>query len=120
MNYNKIFKFMVLLISILTANLLTTVIDNYVLEYKSSYNPYIFTWIGMLVVVAIYYPLFTRIDKLSSQFSEKFIKVGKKITGKKTGVLVSFIIGIIILYYFYGKLWFDTNVLFSMFSEAIR
>jgi len=83
---------------------LTTFIDEFVLKYKNTFNPYIFTWIGMLIVVLIYYPLFTQIDKISSSFSEKFIKAGKKITGRKAGIILTFLIALILLYYFYGKL----------------
>ena len=118
MKYNKIIKFMVLLLSILTANLITTIIDEYVLTYKHTFNPYLFTWIGMLIVVLIYYPLFTQIDKWSTKYSDKFIKVGKKITGKKTGILITFIVALLILYYFYGRLWFHINVIEIMFHKT--
>lgn len=102
---------MVLLISLLTANLAATCIDNYVLTYKKEFNPVIFTWIGMAVVVAIYYPLFTRIDKWSGKFADKFLKAGKIFFGKKLGIFVAFLIAVFTLYYLYGKLWFNFNML---------
>lgn len=109
-----------MIISILTANLITNSIDNYVLKYKHSFNPYVFTWIGMLIVVIVFYPLFTWLDKFSENFAGKFIKAGKKITGKKAGVVLSFIIALLVLYYLYGKVWFNVNVLFSMIKASVN
>lgn len=101
---------MVLLISLLTANLLTTYIDEYFLSYKREFSKAIFTLIGMAVVIAIYYPLFTKIDSWSSKFAEQFLKAGKSISGKKTGIYVSFILAMSLLFYLYGRMWFKTNL----------
>lgn len=107
---------MVLLISLLTANLLTTYIDEYFLSYKREFSRPIFTLIGMAVVVAIYYPLFTRIDMWSSRFSEKFLKAGKTLSGKKAGIYFTFLIAFAVLFYFYGELWFKRN----LFAELLN
>ncbi|MBK8806638.1 MAG: hypothetical protein IPO21_08335 [Bacteroidales bacterium] len=115
MNQAKVLKFMVLLLSILTAHLVTGAIDNYVLKYKYQFNPYIFTWIGMLLVVMIYYPLFTQIDNLSTKFSNWFLRTGKKVTGRRTGIFIFFLLATLVLYYFYGLIWFDINVVSKMF-----
>lgn len=115
MTYRKIIKFLVLLLSILTANIVTTLIDEYLMSYKGTFSPAIFTSIGMAVVVAIYYPLFAKIDGWSNTFAESFVRAGKKMTGKKTGALIAFAIGLLVLYYFYGKLWFNHNLFTVLF-----
>ncbi len=117
MTYRKIFKFLVLILSILFANLLTIWIDNYMLSYKWNYSPHIFTWIGMCVVLLIYYPLFKYMDKWASKLSDKFLKAGKKLAGRRTGSIIAFIIGLLLLYYFYGQEWFRSNVFISFFSS---
>jgi hypothetical protein len=115
MTYRKFFKFMVLILGILFANLLTIWIDNYMLSYKWQYAPHIFTWIGMGVVLLIYYPLFRYMDKWSTTLSDKFLKAGKKLAGRKTGSFIAFFVGLLLLFYFYGREWFNANVFESFF-----
>lgn len=117
MNYRKVFKFMVLLLGILLANLATIWIDNYMLSYKWKYSPHVFTWIGMSVVVLIYYPLFTHIDKWATKAGDKFLKAGKKLAGRRAGSILAFVIALLILYFLYGLEWFDTNVFKSFFRS---
>ncbi len=105
---------MVLLVSLLIANLVATHIDNFVLTYKKDYNPAIFTWIGMAVVVVIYYPLFSHIDKWSGIVANRFLNAGKIFFGKKLGIFIAFFLAVFVLYYLYGKLWFNYNVLRSL------
>jgi len=103
------------MVGILIANLITLWIDSYFFSYKSKFPAYLFTWIGMGVIVLIYYPLFTRIDKWSTKVGDKFIKAGKKVWGRKLGATIAFIIALLFLYYLYGKEWFNSNVLKDFF-----
>lgn len=112
---NRLIKVMVLLLSILTANLVTTWIDNFMLSFKHQYSPYIFTALGMSIVVLIYYPLFTKIDKWSSKYANHFVRHGKKLVKSEIGTLVTFFIALSVLFYFYGKLWFNKNVFVDLF-----
>lgn len=117
MTYRKFFKFMVLILGILFANLLTIWIDNFMLSYKWKYSPHIFTWIGMGVVIVIYYPLFTKIDKWASKAGDKFMKAGKKLVGREIGAILAFIFALLILYFLYGLEWFESNVFTSFFRS---
>ncbi|HKM94017.1 MAG TPA: hypothetical protein VJY41_10215 [Prolixibacteraceae bacterium] len=119
MKFRSVFKFMVLILAILFANLVTIWADNYMLSYRRQYAPHIFTWIGMGVVLVIYYPLLKYFDKWSTLLSDKFLKAGKKLSGRKLGTFITFIVGLFILFFFYGKEWFHTNVFSSMF-QAIK
>lgn len=116
MSFRNLFKFMVLIISILLANLIAIWIDNYLLTFRNSQRPFIFTWIGMVVVVAIYYPLFAHIDRWATAFSEKIIRSGNKFAGRKWGSLLIFLILLLVLYFFYGQEWYGHNVLLSFFK----
>jgi hypothetical protein len=116
--YKNLFKFMVLILGILLANLITMWIDNYMMLYKLKFPPYIFTWIGMAVIILIFYPLFTHIDKWSTKAGEKFVKAGKKVIGRKIGAILAFIAALLFLYFLYGKEWFHSNV-FSSFIKSI-
>lgn len=117
MNYRKFFKFMVLILGILMANLITIWLDNYMLTYRWNYPAHIFTWLGMLVVVAIYYPLFTHIDKWAGKVGDKFLKAGKKLAGRRLGSFFAFLIALLILYFLYGLEWFDKSVFRSFFES---
>lgn len=116
MSFRTIFKFMVLVLSILLANLIAIWIDKYLLTFRYTQKPYIFTWIGMLVVVAIYYPLFAHIDKWSTKFSERVIRSGSKFAGRKAGSILAFLAILLIIYMLYGYEWYNTNILFVFFK----
>jgi len=119
MFWRKLFKFMVLLIGILLANLLTIWIDNYMLTYRWKFPPHVFTWIGMAVVVVLYYPLFTHIDRWATKAGDKFLKAGKKMAGREIGSILAFVAALLVLYFFYGREWFDANV-FSDFFQSLK
>jgi uncharacterized protein YacL len=118
--YKRVFKFMVLILGILLANLITIWIDNYMMTYKVKFPPQVFTWIGMAVIIIIYYPLFTHIDKWSTKAGEKFVKAGKKVIGREIGAIVAFIAALFVLYFLYGKQWFHTNVFASFYKSIIN
>jgi uncharacterized protein YacL len=116
--YKKLFKFMVLILGILLANLITIRINNYMMSYKFKFPQYIFTWIGMAVIILIFYPLFTHIDKWATKAGEKFVRAGKKVIGREIGAVVAFIAALFVLYFFYGREWFHSNV-FSAFLKSL-
>lgn len=119
MNHRKVLKFFVLILGILTANLITTHIDEYFMSYKGQTKTFLFTWLGMLVIVAVYYPLFKFIDSLSIKISNLMLRKGKIIIGRSYGVYVIFLIILFVLYYFYGQLWFKINVFESFLNFLI-
>lgn len=104
---------MVLFVSVLLANIVSNWLDEYMLTFRDSFKPYVFTWIGMLVVVLLYYPLFNHIDKWATVLSEKAIRSGNKFWGRYLGPIFTFLIILLALYTFYGYEWFGRNVLFD-------
>ncbi len=107
----SILKIFVLIVSILLANLITIWIDKYLLTFKWNFPPYVFTLIGMGAIVIIFYPLYTHLDKWATLFSNKFIKAGKKFAGRRIGSILAFLTAFLLLFYLYGKEWFNVNVL---------
>jgi len=120
MSYRHLFKFMVFVLGILTANLVAIWIDKYLLSYRFNYPPHVFTGIGMGVVLLIYYPLFLYMDKWATKFGDKFLKAGKKFGGRKLGSFLAFLLGLLILFYFYGREWFNINVIVSLFKSLVN
>ncbi|MDQ1296132.1 MAG: hypothetical protein QG611_110 [Bacteroidota bacterium] len=107
--YRYLFRFSVTTVTILTANLLTTAISNYMTSYKSSLKPLTFTLTGMAVIVVVFYPLFMKMETWVTDFSAKVIRSGKSLAGKYLGLLLVFACAIVILVHFYAKMWYDID-----------
>jgi hypothetical protein len=114
--YKFLFRFFVITLTILTANLLTTAVSNYLTTYRHHMRPVAFTFIGMGVIVLIFYPLFTKMEEWVKKISTKFIKTGKSVGGKYVGLFSAFLVAIIALFYFYAKMWYNIDFLKVLFS----
>ena len=108
--YRYTFRFVVMSITILTANLLTTAISNYLVAFKNHVRPLTFTIIGMAVIVLIFYPLFTRLKEWVKGLSMKIVKKGRSLAGKYLGLALAFIACLIVLSYFYTKMWYHIDI----------
>jgi hypothetical protein len=113
--YRYTFRFVVMTLTILTANLLTNALSNYMVSYKNQYKPLVFTFIGMGITVIVFYPLFLKLESWVKDFSIKAVKSGKSVAGKYLGLLLVFIAGLMILSYFYARMWYHINILQVIF-----
>jgi hypothetical protein len=95
--YRKIFKFAVTTLTILTVNLLVTIITNYLISYKTHYKPITFTIIAMGIICLIFYPLFTKLEDWINVVSAKIVKAGKSVGGKYLGLFIMYFVW---LYYY--------------------
>jgi len=109
--YKYLFRFFVMIVSILTANLLTTFLSDYLVSYKNNYKPLIFTLAGMGVIVLVFYPLFVKLEDWVKSLSLKVIRSGKSIGGKYPGLILTFIICMTLLTYFYMKMWYGIDLI---------
>jgi hypothetical protein len=107
--YRFFFRFVVITLTILTVNLITNAITNYMVSYKNQYKPVAFTFLGMAITVVILYPLFIKLETFVKFISVRAIKSGKSVAGKSLGLLFTFLTGLLILAYFYAKVWFHIN-----------
>ena len=62
--YSYIFRFVVTTITILTANLLTNAISDYIVTFRNQYKPFTFTLLAMGIILVIFYPLFLKLEDL--------------------------------------------------------
>lgn len=115
----KLINFCILAITILTVNLLTGFITEYFLHYKNRANPMKFTALGMLILVAVFYPVFGYLETKVEEFTRKLVKKGKNTFGKRIGFLVVFSILVFILYCIYANLWFDLNIPEVLYNKLI-
>jgi hypothetical protein len=107
--YRFLFRFTVTTLTILTANLLTSVISDYMVSYKNITKPLIFTFIGMAIIVVVFYPLFMKLEGWVEVISVRVIKSGRTLAGKYLGLTLTLLCGILILFYFYARMWYHVD-----------
>lgn len=117
--YRTLFKFAVTTITILTVNLITTKISDYLISYKSQYSPLTFTLISMGIITIIFYPLFIKMEDWLNTLSIKVVKGGKSLGGKYLGLISIFLICLFILLYFYSKMWYNIDIIRALFQGRI-
>jgi hypothetical protein len=117
--YKTLFKFIVTTITILTVSLLTSKITEYMISYKTHYRPVTFTLIAMGIIVVIFYPLFMWLEEWLNELSAKIVRSGKSFGGKYLGLLLMFIVCMLVLVYFYTKMWYHIDLLRILFKGNI-
>ena len=109
--YRFFFRFVVTTLTILTANLLTTAITDYMITYKNHVKPLKFTLIAMAIIVIVFYPLFLKMEEWLRKISVKVIKSGNSVAGRYIGLFMIFLGGLLILLYFYTRMWYHIDLL---------
>jgi hypothetical protein len=117
--YRKVFRFMVFVLTILTANLISDFLSNYLVSFKSYYRPIPFTLLAMGIIVLIFYPSFQVLDHWISKLSKNVVETGKSLAGKYFGLFLAFFIAILILTYLYLQVWYDINIFDYLFKGKI-
>ncbi len=109
--YRKVFNFTVTILTILTANLVTSYITDLLISYKWEFKPLRFTLLAMGVITLIFYPLFTMLQKWLDKFSRRFVKAGHSFAGRYLGFILMVVVALFILTCFYAHMWYHINVL---------
>jgi len=73
----------------------------------------------MSIIVVIFYPLFLKMEEWLKKISVKVIRSGNSVAGKYIGLLFTFLLGLIILLYFYARMWYHIDLLKILFSGRI-
>jgi hypothetical protein len=110
MYYRKFVNFLLFIISILTVNLLTTLLSDYMMKYTQHNHPLKATLIGMVLTVFVLYPAYSRIDDISENLTRRIFTAGKNAAGKFLGLLWAFSVAFGILFVCYLNLWFHINL----------
>ncbi len=117
--YRYSFRFVVMTITILTVNLITNAITNYMVSYKYHYKPVAFTFLGMAMIVILFYPLFIKLEELVKNISVKAVRSGKSLAGKYFGLLSIFLAALLLLLYFYAKMWYNLDLFQTLIHGMI-
>ena len=102
---------MVLMISVLTLNLLTGFITNYIVHYKINLNPFKFTAIAMLALVFVLVPAYSYMNGRVEILVARVLVSGSNSFGKTIGLLLSFACIFGVLFAIYLHQWFHINLL---------
>ena len=113
-------KFVVFTITILTANLLGDYAGSFLTSFKSQYKPLTFTLIAMGVIVIIFYPLFDFLEDWVTKFSNKVVKEGGKSIGPNFALIMVFLIAMMVLTFFYARLYYEINIFHFLFKGNIE
>lgn len=109
--YRKLFNIMVLMISVLTLNLLTDFITNYILHYKLDINPLKYTALAMLALVFVLVPAYSYMSGKIEILAAKLLVKGSNSFGKVVGLLLSFLVLFTILFAIYLNKWFHISLI---------
>ena len=111
MNSKNLTKIFVFILTLFIAEIVSTIAKNYLNIHTGSNNPYKLTIIQMGIIIVIYYPVFTLLSGLSEILSKHFFKKTKTaFVGGILGLIIAFLIGLVICYGIFLKLWYHLNV----------
>lgn len=116
----RIFKFLVLVITILLINILTNFVADSLMKFRDNTNILKFTAIGMGVIVLVFYPAFEYMNGIVEKITTRFLNKGHNFFGRILGVYITFFALLFILYCIYAHIWFDVNVVKVLFNNIVK
>ena len=118
--YRFLFRFVVTALTILTANLLTNAISDYMITYKNHLRPFTFTLVAMAIIIVVFYPLFMKMNDWLQIISVKLIRSGSSLAGKYLSLSFTFLVGLTVLFYFYARMWYHIDFFKVLFQGNLR
>ena len=112
----RLMKFVIFTITILTAELIAEKAGDFLTSFKDQYKPLTFTLAAMAITVAIFYPLFTYLEKWVEKFSKRILKEGKNYIGPNMALIMFFFVSLGVLTFLYVKQWYGINILRFLFA----
>ena len=106
----RLFKALAFVLAILSANLLTNWLDDYLVGYRGQYDPVLFTLGAMGIVVVVFTPLFAWLDAGAERMAQAFLRTGKRVAGRFLGMLLAFLIAFYGLFWLYGRWWLQRDL----------
>ena len=111
MDSRKVTKYLILVITILVAQLLSAMVLNYIPSVKNAHRPYYSTAMGMLITVVVYTPLLSLMQAIIESMAATYVKKTKKVAGGSVqGLILATCIAVGILYCFYLYVWYKIDV----------
>jgi hypothetical protein len=73
----------------------------------------------MAIIVTVFYPLFMKLEKWVERFSVRMIRSGNSMAGKYLGLILTFLGSMVILLFFYAKMWYHIDLVRILFQGNI-
>jgi len=113
----KITKAILFTINVLIAYVVSSAVEDIILQKAQQLKPLSATAIGMAVIVLIFFPLFSITEKITEEVMKITLKTSKGTFGKRFGIIVFTIIAFVVLYNIYLELWFDMGIVDALFRK---
>ena len=108
----KLAKLFITSLTILTATLVAGFLKIKIDHYYKGKELYKNVLLGMLMLVVVYYPMTSLLNKYFAQVSKKLVSGSKKISKSNTlGMIIGFSIAIFVLFIGYANLWYNYNII---------
>ena len=109
---SKLSKLFVTSLTILTVSLIAIFLRREIEAYFHHGRSYQSVLVGMLLMVVIYYPMTTVLNKYFDYLSKKIVSKSKKISKSSTiGMIIGFSLVIFVLFVFYAQVWYGIDVI---------
>jgi len=96
--------------AIFIADLTITLLNKYIMTYKSGYDTHIMTLTGMGIVLALFLVLVKNINRLSDWAVRVFVTIGRTYLGRSIGLYITIVALFVLIYAGYYWAWFDRNL----------
>lgn len=107
MESRRLTKIIILVFTILFADVVKELALNFMHIEKNSTTPLRSVAIGMIIILAIFYPIFTIMDVVLEKIVGSYVRGAKRIAGGSLkGLIIAFVIGLAIIYCVYLYAWF--------------
>lgn len=114
----KLSKLFITTLTILIVSLVASFLKAEIDKYYKGKELYKNVLLGMAVMVIVYYPMTTLLNKYFQGVSKKLVTGSKKISKSSTlGMIIGFSIVIFVLFLGYAKLWYNWNVIQSILNK---
>lgn len=107
----RVTRFATVALTILTAYLISEYLLIFMEDYKEG-RTYKSVFISMLIIVAIYYPALTVLEKYIKKLSAEYVKTTKGVAKNNfVGLFIGFFIAFFILFSLFAHVWYDLNII---------
>ncbi|MFI5221107.1 MAG: hypothetical protein ACHQK8_02190 [Bacteroidia bacterium] len=110
MSYRKFAGFLFFIISVLIANLATSLISRGLISWLHFMPPLKATLIGMSIMTVILVPVYQYVKSFCEMITGKIFSAGRNAGGKFFGLLWAFAVAFGVLFVIYLRIWFGVNI----------
>ncbi len=108
MGSRRLTKIIILVFTILFADVVKELALHFMHIEKNSTSPFRTVAIGMIIILVVFYPIFSIMDVVMEKMVSGYVRGTKKVAGGSLkGLIIAFVIGFAIIYCVYLYAWFD-------------